>query len=154
MVKSPSEYKFSNFKDGYKRLKQGKVVMRVEEGSLRYSNNEDPKSTPNIKMFGIEKYRYPGNLFTKNSPLVPIFKKAATNAFGKGYYTKIVAKWMGGKIKSQRQTETMVLSIGQMFLSFIFIVSSLLISFICFTIECCYFWFFQMINRNNTLEQQ
>ena len=91
------------------------TVTYVMESNLRAVNKADPKSMPNIKTFGEGKYGYWG-------PLLPMFRKATPKTFEHGIYKKSSIKWLGGEIKSQAAGETMVLSMGQTFIAFIFIV--------------------------------
>ena len=60
-------------------------------------------------------------------------------SFENGQYKRIISKWQGGAIKSQGAVDTMVLSMGQLFIAFMFIICSTFISLICFLIECLHF---------------
>ena len=111
------------------------TVTYVMESNLRAVNKADPKSLPNIKTFGEGKYEYWGLLFTRNSPLLPMFRKATPKTFENGIYKKSSIKWLGGEIKSQAAGETMVLSMGQTFIAFIFIVLFVFLSLFTLSLE-------------------
>ena len=114
------------------------TVTYVMESNLRAVNKADPKSLPNIKTFGEGKYEYWGLLFTRNSPLLPMFRKATPKTFENGIYKKSSIKWLGGEIKSQAAAETMVLSMGQTYIAFIFMVLFLFISLPILLLEIIY----------------
>ena len=133
------EYEFSNLKEGFQKLHEAKTVMSVPELIVRQANKQDPNSMPAIKVFGAGKYSYQGIAFTRNSPLVPIFKKAAIKSFECGHYQRILMKWVGDSIKSKGGSDTMILSIGQTFIAFIFMISSNVVALIILLLECsCY----------------
>ena len=75
--------------------------MHSTEGLTRGAHKLNPYSTPNIKTFGAKKSIYYNLIFTKNSPLIPMFKKATIKTFETGQYDRIANDWQGGEIKSQ-----------------------------------------------------
>ena len=106
---------------------------------MRGANKKDPKSIPNIKIFGASKNIYFGLVFTRNSPLIPMFKKATSRTLENGVYKRISFQWQGDKINTQTAVDTMVLSIGQMFIAFVFMLLFLFMSLFTLCLECIYF---------------
>ena len=105
---------------------------------MRGANKKDPKSIPNIKIFGASKNIYFGLVFTRNSPLIPMFKKATSRTLENGVYKRISFQWQGDKINTQTAVDTMVLSNGQMFIAFVFMAVFLFLSFFTLCLEYVY----------------
>ena len=136
---NPDEYLYSDIYDGLQRLEEANTVTYAMESALLAVNKADPKSISNLKTFGKGKYEYWGLLFTLNSPLLPMFRKATQKTFEYGIYKRSTSKWMGGEIKSQGAVDTMVLSIGQMFIVFLFMALFSIVSLFILFLECLYF---------------
>ena len=132
---NPEEYLYSDIYDGLQRLEEANTAIYVVESLLRSVNKEDPVATSTLKTFGKGKYDYWGMLFTMNSPLIPMFRKATPKTFEYGILKRSMAKWLGGEIKSQVAADTMVLSMGQTFIAFIFIVLFVFLSLFTFFLE-------------------
>ena len=89
-------------------------------------------------MFGTSKNQYWGLLVSRNSPLIPMFKQAASKTLENGVYKKISFEWQGDQINTQAAVDTMVLSIGQMFIAFVFMAVFFFLSFFTLCLECAY----------------
>ena len=135
---NPDEYLYSDIYDGLQRLEEANTVTYAMESSLLAVNKADPKSISNLKTFVKGKYEYWGLLFTLNSPLLPMFRKATQKTFEYGIYKRSYSKWIGGEIKSQGAVDTMVLSIGQMFIAFLYILLFVFLSLFTLFMECLY----------------
>ena len=136
---------YSNIEDGFKKLKKGgQVVMHANDAMVKGAHKSNPYSTPNIKTFGSSKSSYYNLIFTENSPLLPMFKKAAITSFEKGQYDRISLKWQGDQIISNDKRD-MVLSSGQVFMNFIFLMSVLFVCFGCLLLEI---FCFHTIDKN------
>ena len=129
---------YSDIYDGLQRLEEANTAIYVVESLLKSLNKADPVATSTLKTFGKGKYDYWGLLFTMNSPLIPIFRKATPKTFEYGILKRSMAKWLGGEIKSQVAADTMVLSMGQTFIAFIFMVLFLFISLPILLLEIIY----------------
>ena len=57
---------------------------------------------------------------TKNSPLLPMFRCAATQLIENGQYVRIDIKWKDSNIPGEGAAETMILTAGQTYLVFAF----------------------------------
>ena len=127
-------------KEGFEKLEKGQIVLHATSGILRGAIKSDPKSAPEIMTFGAKKSTYYNAVFTKDSPLVPIFMKAVTQTFENGQYDHIALNWQGGEIISSGTVDLMVLSPGQVFLIFGVLMSMLTCCLICLVFECMYFY--------------
>ena len=136
---NPGEYTYSNLNDGFEKLKEAKTVMYEFLSFVRSAYKSNPKTLPNVKLFGAGKDRYFGPVCTRNSPLFPMFKKAAAKTLENGIYKTSSLKWVGREIKSQGAVDTMVLSIGQMFIVFLFMALFSIVSLFILFLECLYF---------------
>ena len=67
-----------------------------------------------------------------------MFKKAAAKTLEKGVYKRSSFKWVGSEMKSEVAVDTMILSIGQTFIAFVFIVLFVFLSLITLFLECLY----------------
>ena len=67
-----------------------------------------------------------------------MFKKAALKTLENGVYKRISLAWQGDQINTQTAADTMVLSIGQMFIAFVFMAVFLFLSFFTLCLEYVY----------------
>ena len=130
-------YVYSNIKDGFRKLdEKSQVVMHALDAMAKGSHKSDPHSTPYIKSFASSKSSYYNLIFTKNSPLLPMFKKAATESFETGQYDRISLKWQGDEISSfDDNDKDLVLSSGQVFMNFIFLLCVFIVCLGCLISE-------------------
>ncbi len=121
------KYQVPNIEEGLKRLSNDKTVLHSTTIMLRGSYRNQPKNFPPIKTFGATESSYNCLIFTKNSPLVPIFKRASANFFERGQYERLALLWYGQNIpkKQSHILDTLVLSYGQVFLIFAILMASL-----------------------------
>ena len=133
---NPDEYLWSNIYDGLQRLEEANTVTYAPESLIRGVNKAGQIDMSNVKTFGQEKYQYWGLLFTRNSPLLPMFRKATSKTFEYGIFKRSYAKWLGDEIKSQGTVGTITLSMGQTFIAFIFIVLFIFLSLFTLFLEC------------------
>ena len=128
----------ANVKAGNEELKQGQTIMFVQTDVLRGAYYEDPKSFQGIKLFGISRSEYFNLIFTKNSPLVPLFNQATTRLFENGQFLRTDFKWKGNKIKDEGAVDILILTSGQVFLIYAILAFFLGLSIIFLTFEFCY----------------
>ena len=122
---------------GFEELKKGQTVMFSLDSFLRGKKKENPSSVPNIATFGNYKPSYYNMLLTKNSPLVPLFKQASIETIESGQTSRIDAIWKGAEIKFEGGADKIVLSSGQTFLLFIFLLTMFGVSLVCLVFEWC-----------------
>ena len=140
-VKSEGGYEkhvVANAKAGFEELKKGQIVMFIQTDVLRGAYYEDPKSMQGIKLFGVSRSEYFKLIFTKNSPLVPLFNQATTRLFENGQFLRTDFKWKGNKIKDEGVVDILILTSGQVFLIYAILAFFLGLSIIFLTFECCY----------------
>ena len=140
-VKSEGGYEkhvMANVKAGIKELKKGQTVMFAQTDVLRGAYQEDPKSIQGMKLFGASMSEYYQFIFTKNSPLVPLFNQATTRLFENGHFLRTDFKWQGNKIEDEGVVDILILTSGQVFLIYAILAFFLGLSFIFLTFECCY----------------
>ena len=99
----------------------------------------NPKAMPPIKTFGATRSSYYNLMFTKNSPLVPLFSKATTKTFETGQYDRISMQWRGGNVVQEAKSWTM-LSHGQVAFNFMTLMCLIGYSLVILILECIYFY--------------
>ena len=132
------KHAMANVKAGIEELKKGQTVMVALTDVLRGAYQEDPKSIQGIKLFGVSASEYFKLIFTKNSPLVPLFNQATTTLFENGQFLRTDFKWQGNKIKDEGVVDLLILTSGQVFLIYAILAFFLGLSIIFLTFECCY----------------
>ena len=129
----------ANVQDGLKELEKGQTIMFTDKDILTASFNQDPKNFQRIKTFGASRKLITGWIFTKNSPLVPLFKQSSLKMFENGEFRRAQLKWKGPDIISEERTdESEILNIGQLVLPFMIFGIFLVVSIIPLMIECCH----------------
>ena len=128
-----------NVQEGLKEMEKGKTIMFTDEKLLKESFNQDPNNSPQrIRTFGAQKNPL-GWIFTKNSPLVPLFKQTTMKMVENGEFRRVQLKWHGPNIVSEDGADEIeILSIGQLVLPFIIFGLFLIVSIIPLMIECCH----------------
>ena len=99
----------------------------------------NPKAMPPIKTFGATRSSYYNIIFTENSPLVPLFAKAATKTFETGQYDRIAMQWRGGDVIQEKKSWTM-LSHGQVAFNFLLLMGMIGYALVILILECIYFY--------------
>ena len=128
-----------NVQEGLKELAKSYTIMYSSDAQLKPALSQHPNSFQKIRTFGASK-THAGWIFTKNSPLVPLFRLAAMEMLENGEFRRVQSKWHGADITSSGEIadELEILSIGQLVLPFAIFGIFLVISFIPLMIECCY----------------
>ena len=123
---------------GIKSLNQGgRIILHALDGMLRAAYKDKPHNFPNgMKTIGGTRLKYFPMIFTKNSPLTPMFKNGVIRSFEKGQYDRLSILWQGHAniIKSDSNNvglgiDTMVLSAGQVFLIFGLLTALIVLAF-------------------------
>ena len=78
-------------------------------------------------------------MFTKNSPLVPLFSKATTKTFETGQYDRISMQWRGSDVVQESKSWT-VLSHGQVAFNYMLLMCMIGYSLVILILECIYFY--------------
>ena len=132
MEKEDKNHVVANVQEGLKELEKGHTIMFSYEDQLKEHLNSQRRTFGAVDL-------YTGWIFTKNSPLVPLFKQAALRMLENGEFRRAQLKWNGPDIISgERAHELEILSIGQLVLPFGIFGFFLVVSFVPLMIECCY----------------
>ena len=121
-------------------LKKGKTILAAQEGILKGALKEMGHLNENLKTFGESKTTYMCMLFNKNSPLVPLFTKAAIETFERGQYDYASKEWIGRDITYTKKVQADVIGPGQVLLVFIILLTIWVSSLACLIFECMYFY--------------
>lgn len=141
LEKNLDKYRAANIEEGLKRIQTlDRTILHTSDAALRGAHTRNPSSFPAIRTFGASSTSYSYIVLTENSPLMPMFMQAITKSFETGQYDRIATFWQGQKISDLNQNfvDTMVLTPGQMFLSFGILLLALASAFLCFILEVLY----------------
>ena len=135
MSQNPYLYEVQSIEEGLKKLSEPRTIFHVVGGMLKGYYKENHKTFPELTIFGATKMKFTNLIFTKNSPLKPIFQKALAKTFERGQHERLVLEWEGRNVPSRQGSETMILSAGQVFLIFGILSLAMLASLICLVLE-------------------
>ena len=135
--KDPERFNVKTIERGLELIKNDQTILLTSDAMLRGAHRRNPTSFPNVKTFAASSTSFSYLIFTKNSPLVPVFSKASMKSFERGQYERVSEYWQGQEISasSKNSMDTMVLTIGQVFLIFGVLMLSLLSSLVCLVLE-------------------
>ena len=106
---------------------------------LKGALKKNPQLVKNLRAFGETKKVYQGLILNKNSPLEPLFKKAALELFEKGQSDYAYKEWIGSDIEHINGLTSDVMGSGQVFLVFLMLTAMLACSLACLILECIHF---------------
>ena len=89
---------FGPITEGIERLKEAKTIIFTQNSYLRSQKKKDPKSVQGIKAFAAENKVFWSMMLTKNSPLLPMFRHAATQSMQSGQISRLTSIWVGDKV--------------------------------------------------------
>ena len=137
-TKDPDKFYFKNAKEGIKRMKSGKVGVRLEDNSLRQYLKEHPKEPrPNIIMIDQKQPNADNIILTKNSPLALLFKTGSIELWETGLMKILEVKWFGKELekKTPNPLHTVVLNLGQTSMLFLIMGAAIMGSLILLGME-------------------
>ena len=137
--KHPDKHTALDIWDGLERISDGQTILHTPHSFLTGAKVTNPKAVPPIKTFGATRIRYNNIIFTENSPLVPLFAKAASKTFENGLYDRISMQWRGGNVVQEAKSWTM-LSHGQVAFNFMTLMCLIGYSLVILILECFYFY--------------
>ena len=144
------KFRIASMEKGLELIKNDQTILHTSDAMLREANRNNPSSFPYVKTISAAlSNSYTHSIFTKNSPLVPVFYKASIKTFEQGQYERITRFWQGQEISvlSKNSVDTMILTGGQVFLIFGVLMLSLLSSFICLFFEIVFFNYQTFISK-------
>ena len=137
IASSLDTYQYSDIETGLARLKNPKTIVHSSDATLRGFHQQSPAKFPSIKTFGQTSTFYFYLIFTKNSPLAPMFLQESRLTWERGEHQRLEQFWKGRDISKLQKSEldTTVLSAGQMFLAFCTLLSTFLLCLTCLGFE-------------------
>ena len=137
--KDKASFVANTIEDGLKKLENDQTVFYVNTGILKGAIKKNLELGQNLRAFGETKTEYQSLVLNKNSPLVPLFKKATLELFEKGQYDYISKEWIGKDIEYFEGLTSDVMGPGQVFLVFVILTAMLACSLACLILECMHF---------------
>ena len=138
-LNKPEETVFKSAEEGVARMKQERVVLHLQEGTLKGYLKENPDLADNIKVFAPSSPEYFNIIVNNNSPLGPVFQQASLLLVEQGVRDHIASTWLGRDIGSSSTTNLdntlMVLGPAQIVLVFFVLLLFIIISLVVFVGE-------------------
>ena len=127
--------------NGLELIKNDRTILHTTDAKIRAANQRNPSTFPYVKTLSAATTSFSNLIFTKNSPLVPVFSKASLKTFEQGQNKRITSSWQGQEISalSKNSVDTMILTSGQVFLIFGVLMLSLMSSLVCLILEIIFF---------------
>lgn len=138
-VTKPEETVFKSAEEGVARMRQERVVLHLQEGTLKGYLLENPELADNIKVFAPSRPEYFNIIVNNNSPLGPVFQQASLLLVEQGVLDHVGAKWLGRDLGSSTTSNLdntlMVLGPAQIVLVFFILLCFIFLSFVTFVVE-------------------
>ena len=138
MQNDPTTVFYKNIKDGVQLMKDGQVIIHINEKSLRQYFKKNPTETrPKTFQSEGENLKIENMIVTDNSPLGPILSHSSQLLRESGIMATLQTKWMGQKFTSGMSTgaESHTLQPGQVMMSFSILCGSICVSLLFVGIE-------------------
>ena len=132
---NPEEASFPVIKDGLDELRQGQIVVLLDESMLKGYLKNNPTHQQTLEVFWSSQSVSAGLIFPLNSPLVPIFRSGAEKIRERGVQDILTEKWAGKDINQDLTASTMVLGSGHMILIFAIMLAFYVACLLVFMIE-------------------
>ena len=119
-------------------MKTERVVLHLQEGTLKGYLQKDPELSDNIKVFAGSTPEYFNIIVNNNSPLGPPFRLAAMELVEQGILDHVMMDWLGRDIGSGSSGSlgaSMALRPSQVALVFFILLCLVVTSLIILTIE-------------------
>ena len=139
VVRDKASFAVKTIPDGLKKLENDQTVFHVNTIMLKGVIKSNPKLGQNLRTFGKTKPQYRCLMLNKNSPLVPLFKKATLELLEKGQSDYAYKKWIGNDIEHINSLTSDVMGPGRVFLVFLMLTTMLVCSLACLILECIHF---------------
>lgn len=134
--KYPDQYLVDSIEEAITSLNQGQNVYHgLSQQVTKFINENQDKIPSSIETLQREKSNYYSLLLTKNSPLMPYFKKVAYESIQFGLTEAVIHEWIGSEIKAIHEKGTHALTIGQTFIIFAVLLGFILVSLLIYAIE-------------------
>lgn len=94
--------------EGLKRMRESHVIIHAALGQLTAAFLNDPNLHQKVVTFWPSSGGWSSIIFTKNSPLTPIFQKAMKTLMERGIISQLLAEWEGTRIPQVNDQSTEV----------------------------------------------
>ena len=128
-------YMVSSVGEGMKSLAKEDAVYFGQSQQVRRLFNKHEHGIKTLANLSDRRRMYFSILLTKNSPLMPYFKKVAFDSIESGLMEAVLHKWIGPKIRHSHNPEGSPLTVGQTFLVFTFLLTFIFLSLVTYFIE-------------------
>ena len=138
MQNDPTSVFYKSIKDGVQLMKDGQVIIHINEKSLRqYFKKNLSEIRPKTFQSEGENLKIENMLVTNNSPLGPILSHGSLILRESGIMATLQTKWMGQKITSGGGTrvEAHTLNPGQVMMTLSILCGAILLSLLALGIE-------------------
>ena len=142
----PEESIYANIVAGLEDLLEGQYVIHVSAAMLRGFFRENPFFHQGLKVFGREKSVFNAIIFTKNSPVAPVFRAGLRRLRERGVLQQLEQDWMGLAIESRTEFGKLVLSPGQVVLVYVIMGVAVIGAIVALILEL--FWKYVPIHRS------
>ena len=142
MEADPEKFMFKTVEEGIGRIKSGKFAILELDKALQEYYKENPFDIrPNLIQSHKSHIR-DNMIFTKNSPLNPLFAAGHLQLLDSGITEILEEIWMGKElIKEQPQSlVTTVLNLGQTMVTFIILAAAIILSIVIVLIKIFLNW--------------
>ena len=119
---------YYSLEDGLKYMRESSTVIHVNTGMLNSIYKEHKEVTQEIKKFGDLGINFQSIIFPKNSPFLPIFRKAFLKMREGGTTSLILNTWEGAGIPNSNVQSKEKLSAGQAILVYLVICGATALS--------------------------
>ena len=109
--------------------------METWHGSLKGFFHQNPFYSQKIKIFAKQRPQYGGFYFTKNCPLVPVFKRGMSVLRERGVIKRIKDDWEGNEPPRTFGVETETLGPGHVILVFLMFGTAFSLAALVFVFE-------------------
>ena len=121
----PNQTVYDGIRQGLSLIQNGENVIHLNYGVVvgHYKANPFISQKPQkIKIFGKNRPQYYSVILPFNSPLKPILQKGTNTLIQTGTIDHMQKLWVGTSVPTNKGSETIVLSTGQVFLAFMILL--------------------------------
>lgn len=123
MEEDNEKYLVPHILNALNRVQEDRTVMYTTDVALGGARRSNPSDYPPLQTFGDIQTRLASVIFTKNSPLKPLFSRVILKGFESGQYDRLASQWQGDlNVKLDQTTDMKILTAGQVFMIFCFLM--------------------------------
>ena len=138
-LNKPEETMYGSPEEGIKRMQNDRIVLHIQESSLKGYLVDNPAAGFGLKLFGETKPEYFNFMLNNNSPIGPMLRSGFQQLAETGVMTHVEVKWTGTDIKSDSagslDQSQMLLTARQLVFVFFVMLVFVMISLVVLAIE-------------------